>query len=293
VDVDLDWQDADHPWWVKLCRARTHIDELCQAVAEFERAEPWRVETEPGRRSDELAYRFRIDRPIPADLSGVVGDVVHSLRSALDAVVTELVRRHLGQVTPRQQRETAFVSAVDETKFRQDFERRLSGLCGDRGLKAVMSVQPFAFASEEKALGVEVERDPEADLAMDVPHRLNVLWNIDKHRRLLDLGWYVDELVYWDSAGKGCGWRTALPRQGPLSDGDPLGHFRTGEGVEVGSVEPHLEFWLGLTDDPCPYPDDVRKLLAGWHDSLAGWVVPRMFITAETDGPPPIMISFR
>jgi hypothetical protein len=289
-DGDLDWCDPGCPWWVKLRRAGVRLNELHHAVASFRAKEPWRLETEAGRQPGEVAYRFRMLCPIPTDIAAIAGEVINSLRSALDTVVFELARKYAGTLTPEQERLPAFESFVDEESFRKKAERRLRDLCGEREIAALRSVQPFAFAAEAAAVGVHAERQPENDLVMDVPKRLDVLWNVDKHRRLLALAWYVDDLVFWPECGKGGGWRPALDCLGPLADGALLGYFHGGEGHEERSVEPTFKFLLRLTDDPCTHPEDLCELLSRWHDKLGCWVVPRMFITANTDGSPPILI---
>ena len=49
---------------------------------------------------------------------------------------------------------------------------------------------------------------------------------------------------------------------------------------------------LLLADDPSPYKAALGKRLEQLHQSLSGWVLPRIFVTADGK-PPPIMISFR
>jgi hypothetical protein len=288
MNMDLDWRDPERPWWVKLRRAGCHLDELRRAVASFNGTKPWRLEAESGRQPGEVAYRFRIMRSIPTDLAVIAGEVIYHLRSALDTVVYELALQRGGSLTQRQERLPAFKSSIDEDAFRKSTEQRLRDLCGSRGLAALRSVQPFAFAAEAAAVGVSVEREAEIALAMDIPYRLNVLWNLDKHRRLLTLEWHVD--VYWSQGGTSARWEPTLDRTGPLTDGTLLGHFNAGQDHEEGSVEPRFELLLRLTDDSCPYTNDLCKLLTSWHDSLGGWVVPRMFITVDADGSPPILI---
>jgi hypothetical protein len=60
--------DPEAPWWVKLRRARLHIDEVHQRVNALDASAPWSVEKEPAEDPDSWAFRFRIHRPIPADL---------------------------------------------------------------------------------------------------------------------------------------------------------------------------------------------------------------------------------
>ena len=52
------------------------------------------------------------------------------------------------------------------------------------------------------------------------------------------------------------------------------------------------EICLLLVDDPSPYKHALGERLEQLHQSLSGWVLPRIFVTADGN-PPPIMISFR
>ena len=52
------------------------------------------------------------------------------------------------------------------------------------------------------------------------------------------------------------------------------------------------EINLLLMDDPSPYKRALGERLETALHSLSGWVLPRIFVTADGN-PPPIMISFR
>ena len=54
-----DWKsDPEAPWWVKLRRARLHIDEVHQRVRTLDASGPWSVEKEPAEDPDSWAFRF-------------------------------------------------------------------------------------------------------------------------------------------------------------------------------------------------------------------------------------------
>jgi hypothetical protein len=52
------------------------------------------------------------------------------------------------------------------------------------------------------------------------------------------------------------------------------------------------EINLLLADDPSPYKQALGDRLEQLHQSLSGWVLPRIFATADGNTPP-ILISFR
>src|SRR5438093_1491518 len=77
------WGDPEAPWWAKLRRAKSHISEVRQQVHVLQVAEPWSVQREPAG-PDGWAYRFRVHKPVPADLAAATGDAVANMRAALD-----------------------------------------------------------------------------------------------------------------------------------------------------------------------------------------------------------------
>ena len=101
--------DLDAAWWAKLRRAGTHRETLARLVDEFQASEPYTLDHEPGDKPDEVAYRLHIRREAPAEISTVVGDVLHNLRSALDSLAYELAVQSKGAaLTNRESEVTSF-----------------------------------------------------------------------------------------------------------------------------------------------------------------------------------------
>ncbi len=294
--------DAEAPWWAKLRRAGVHIDEVRQRVAQLQGEEAWSIEREPAN-ADGWAYRFRINRAIPADLSAAVGDAVGNMRAALDYVAYELARHHVAEMGnemgDKEEAATSFPICIDEATFDQFFAQGKqisaqgkkisirSGLYGDLERKALRCVQPFALTAEAREVGVERSTDPGIDLLTDNAYVLNAIWNIDKHRRLPKLAWAIDDLVSWSQADAAYRWVGRVEKLAPLRDSTVLGELHAGRPQTDANFDVHLV----LDDDPSPYPAPLVQLLERLHQSLVGWVVPRIFIVADGN-PPPIMITF-
>lgn len=289
------WVDPEAPWWAKLRRARAHIHEVRQRVDALQRAEPWSIQREPAG-ADGWAYRFRIHRATPADLSATVGDSVANMRSALDYVAYELARHHVGEMDDKQEAATAFPIFINKTAFDQFFTDGWKGalrnkLYGDAERKALQCVQPFALTDEARAFGVELSTDPKVDLLTDNAYVLNTLWNIDKHRRLPGLAWAVDGPFWFTGDGTGSRWVPRVEEHAPLHDGIVLGEFHGPPGAGRPQVDLHQEIELVLTDDPSPYRSPLVARLERIRETLIGWVIPRIFIVADGK-PPPLMTSF-
>ena len=124
-------------------------------------------------------------------------------------------------------------------------------------------------------------------MAADPAYRLDVLWNVDKHRRLARLDWFLGR-TWWTGSTVGAQFHT---REGTrLVDGTMLATFaRPPLGPEPGDIK--WEVGLAFADDP--FAGDVAVLLRRWHMSVSAWIIPRAFSTVERGGDPPMMISFR
>jgi hypothetical protein len=128
-------------------------------------------------------------------------------------------------------------------------------------------------------------KTPHREFVTDELHRLHTLSNVDKHRQLPLLTWYLD-IHYWDNPG--CTWRYAQHPHDEFKDQALVGFLlHSGEGSPSAHVT--FEFKLSLIDDP-GYRQDLIGVLTRWHDYLTGWVIPRIFIVAEGN-PPPIFIG--
>jgi hypothetical protein len=295
-----DWKsDPEAPWWVKLRRARLHVDEVHQRVRALDASKPWSVERETTADPDSWAFRFRIYRPIPADLRAAVGDAIANMRSALDYAAYELAVRYAGTLTPRQENATAFPICKDREMFDRFFTTGRLGpvrarIYGETERLALRCVQPFALGEEARSLGVEWSTPADHELLTDGAWALNTVWNIDKHRRLPELAWGRDEFFYWQGADQFSieAWRVLVPPSSSLKDNQLILELRGTQGSGRPDVKLIQEINLLLADDPSPYKRALGDRLEQLHQSLSGWVLPRIFATADGN-PPPIMISFQ
>jgi hypothetical protein len=166
-----------------------------------------------------------------------------------------------------------------------------SGLYGEAERKALRCVQPFWLTAEAHKAGVERSTDRKDDLLTDTAYVLNALWNIDKHRRLPELAWAIDDLVWWSRDDVAYRWVGHIKKLAPPQDGTVLGELYSPSGWRRPQTDSHFDVQLVLSDDPSPYASPLVASLEHFYQSLAHWVVPRVFIVADGH-PPPIMISF-
>jgi hypothetical protein len=288
------WGDPEAPWWVKLRRAQTHISEVEQRVIVLEGQQPWSIQRRPAGPAG-WAYHFKVHRPIPADLSAVVGDSIANMRAALDYIAYELARHHVGTMSDTEEAATEFPIRKDKAQFERFFTEGRKGalrarLYGDAERRALECVQPFALTDEMRSIGVEPATDPGTDLLTDDAYGLNALWNIDKHRRLPGLAWAIKGPVWFSGDVTGCRWIQHVGQLAPLHDGTVLAELHRSSASDRPVPEPNFTIDLVLTDDPSPYPSTLEGRLEQLHQSLIGWVIPRIFIVADGN-PPPIAIA--
>jgi hypothetical protein len=86
-------------------------------------------------------------------------------------------------------------------------------LYDDRARAAFQAVQPFVNLEQVHQAGAGLERTFQEEFAWSPLHRLDALWNIDKHRRLTLTAWWPD-LFYWMSNGPS--QKAATPGDGTM-----------------------------------------------------------------------------
>ncbi|TCB17800.1 hypothetical protein E0J18_12020 [Rhizobium leguminosarum bv. viciae] len=84
---------------LKVDRAKRHLNEYNAILKAFIERDPYQITYELDPLSGELVMAARVREGLPAELSTVIGDVVHNLRSALDQMVCALVRSNGQKVT--------------------------------------------------------------------------------------------------------------------------------------------------------------------------------------------------
>jgi hypothetical protein len=280
--MDESWRDPTAAWWAKLARARKHVEDVLRIAAQYEMSEPYEIIPEPVGRPGETGYRLHIIRPVPVELQTTAGDAFHNMRSCLDSVAYELAARHVGALTEKQQLGAEFPIRATNAEFVEFFSERKvrQDMYGPRERAAMRCVQPFAIPEEAAEVGVEWSTSSAEEYRINELARLSRLSNIDKHRRLALVAWYLD-MVYWTD-GEPSQWRPEPPPALVLEDGSLLGYQVSGDDP---APKPKFDLHLTLAEDP-GYRQDLAGALERWQTYLEGWVLPRIFAVAEGNKAP-------
>jgi hypothetical protein len=221
ADVDDSWWEPAAAWWAKAARARAHIETIGATVRDYSRGGAYEIVANaagPGR----TEFRIRLLKPVPSELLTTIGDALHNMRSCLDSVAFELARRHVGgMLTEKQQTKAQFPICSSRAAF-DDFLSREGRpiMYGEREIAALLCAQPFAIHDELTAAGTELASTLDDEWRISELARLNRLSNLDKHRRLPLLAWYVD-LVYFTANIPG--WQWTASNSADLQDNDLIG----------------------------------------------------------------------
>jgi hypothetical protein len=257
--------DPSAAWWLKLEHAQRHMRSLNQVYDDYEAARPVEVMPERTGVPGEMLYRLRIHKHPPPEISLRVGDVVHSLRSALDGLAFHLAALDLGRrLAPDEERRTAFPITRSPDEFAEFFKQRKRGeIMRARVQDAIRDAQPFRHLEIAKSLGVGLDNDYVEDCSWHNLVLLAEISNIDKHRRLTLTAWYPG-LVYWGSDREETSrrWR---PGDRSFVDGSVVGYI-TGDPKERGEVV--HEFNLALADLPELRDAGLRRTLDGWQAAV-------------------------
>lgn len=279
------WFDRGASWWVKADRAGEHLISLREQMERFRDSKPVTLRPEPTSDPNRTAYRVRYHHEVPTAVSATIGDVLSNLRSALDnAAYGMCAASNNGTVPVGKENLPSFPIAKNAADFVQRFTGRFVGLWSDRAQKAFREVQPFRIIEMAEEVGVQWNTSYEDNFAWSDLHRLNALWNVDKHRRLAIARWWPD-LFWWGTNAKESK-RTAYRGDGSLADGSILLYI-DGRDDDQADDEITCEFKLILTDDPAHIlqkgaTPDLVELLEQWHSHVAGTVFRQLFtIMAE------------
>jgi hypothetical protein len=180
--------------------------------------------------------------PAPTHSRIGIGEVGQMLAVAALAV------RHVGNLTDKQQLAAEFPIRATRSEF-DDFSA--NGRCGRKCTVRESGTRCAACSLSRLRRKLpntgEWSTTPALEYRIDELARLSKLSNIDKHRRLTLVAWYVD-LVYWAGPGP-TSWHPAQYPGAALEDSSLLGH-QVCEDEGNSTSPPTFDMRLTITDDP-------------------------------------------
>lgn len=193
--------------YLKIQRAKHHISDLNAQIAGFVKRRPYRLIAEADPKIPGKYYGVvKIREKIPDVWRIILGEAVHNLRSALDHMAVELVRRNGGD-TKRVQ----FPFAVSVDRLEEAIAQGHIDRASPQVVEKVRSLKPYKGGNE----------------ALRAVHDLDVT---DKHDSLVTVG----ETAGFQRLGlEGRGVTISAVKFTPVKDGMKVLSFPAGGDVEI------------------------------------------------------------
>jgi hypothetical protein len=150
--------------WAKIERGRKHIIDFYNAKKAFLESRPFTFTHQEDPDTGHVIVSIADIRPVPSELSLIIGDAIHNLRSALDLLACQLVKL---SVNDHDCAYTYFPVSESSRKFRDELKKDKMQLMGKRVISILERLQPYR-GGERNVLWVL--------------HRLDIQ---DKHRLLI------------------------------------------------------------------------------------------------------------
>jgi hypothetical protein len=150
---------------LKTVRAKEHLETLRREIRTFGESNPYTFETQ----EDLERQRFKIKivtKEIPNTIPLIAGDLFYCLRASLDRLVFSLARLTL----PYPDRTQFPILEADSEKTRKRFAEQTAGVPAE-AVSIIEELQPYHGSDT-------------AAIRSHLLWRLNILCNIDKHRRI-------------------------------------------------------------------------------------------------------------
>jgi len=221
----------------KLARALEHLGTLDDQLGTYLDTSPFEIQRQIQPDGETSVFALQVRRPPPIELSVIVGEVAHQLRSAVEHIAFGLVLAAGNAPTDR----TVFPVLV-----KRPASLRIEGGVTAEALEIVDRVQPYTQ--------LDAESHP-----LHVLHRL---WNVDKHRSLHLTALLLRESQIFLSPSDGSSMVGGQFQSGPLGHEGIIGVFR----FAGGTADPDMEVLASgetfvALGDSGPWPNDRPVLL--------------------------------
>ena len=152
----------------KIERAKKHVREFEAAVAGLvvsSTTHPDVIVTESEPKSGNVRYKLAKIPCVPDQVTAIAGDAIHNIRSSLDLLMSQLVKRRTGQPGS-----IYFPSGSTREKFEARCNSEVKPCVDEDSLKLIMATEAYRGGAGDAAWRV---------------HRLDIE---DKHRVIYELG---------------------------------------------------------------------------------------------------------
>lgn len=108
----------------KVRRAATHIDAAYASIRDYLSTAQWEIGWSTDPKTRELVFQITMKQALPAELETIISDALSNMRSALNLLVSDMVRANQRQVS----KQNAFPSAESKQKYAREVDKRLENV---------------------------------------------------------------------------------------------------------------------------------------------------------------------
>lgn len=86
-----------HSSHLKIKRAKKHLGELKSCLDNFTKQDFYRFLIDEDAEAGYKVIKFELTKPVPEDISLIIGDIIHNLRSSLDLLISSIIWSKTGK----------------------------------------------------------------------------------------------------------------------------------------------------------------------------------------------------
>lgn len=123
--------------FAKTERAKAQIRDLNTRIKDFYDTHPYEVVSELNAKGDREIWRFKLSRKLPAEISVIIGEILHNLRSPLDQILCAIAIKQGGNEDG-----IAFPRGRDRKEFEAALRKQVKLLPAD-AIKLIRAAKPY------------------------------------------------------------------------------------------------------------------------------------------------------
>ena len=128
---------------VKIERAKQHVRELAEELAEYFNTKPFRIVVEKDTESDNHLWTLRMKNEVPGHLSEIIGEAANKLRTSLDLLASDMVSMAGGDA-----KNVCFPFGEDAGSLKKAIKQSNLDRAGDDIVDIVKSLKPYRGGNE-------------------------------------------------------------------------------------------------------------------------------------------------
>ena len=125
---------------IKIRRANKLLIELEASILEYFQSKPVACTTKKSENNGAqcIIFEMSIEKPVPEEISAIVGDIIHNLRSALDLMACDLVR-----AAGNSEKKVYFPFCENENYLDDQIKVKNFDRAGPKAIHALKEIKPY------------------------------------------------------------------------------------------------------------------------------------------------------